>query len=107
MADLSEMAARAVSLFDAVAYLWLGLTVLLNSERRVAGVWLGGMGLLLAGLFFSVHSALVGEGAEALATQVASGALEIWWRRAWTLFVIPPYLWCLVVAWYGGVWRRP
>lgn len=107
MADLVEVAARAVSLFDAVAYLWLGLTVLLNSERRVAGVWLGGVGLLLAGLFFAGHSAAVGEDPAELAAQISAGTLEVWWRLAWTLFVVPPYLWCLVVAWYGGVWRRP
>ena len=107
MADLVEVAARTVSLFDAVAYLWLGLTVLLNSERRVAGVWLGGTGLLIAGLFFAGHSALVGEGASALAEQISTGALEAWWRLAWTLFVIPTYLWCLVLAWYSGVWRCP
>jgi hypothetical protein len=107
MADPIEIVARTISLFDAVAYLWLGLTVLLNSERRVAGVWLGGVGLLIAGLFFAGHSAVVGEGVEVLAREVSGDALEAWWRLGWALFVVPPYLWYLVVGWYGGVWRRP
>ena len=41
-----DWAIMAVSLFNTILLLWLGLTVLLNAERRTWGVWLAGGGLL-------------------------------------------------------------
>ncbi len=35
----------AVSLFNTILLLWLGLTVLLNAERRSWGIWMAGGGL--------------------------------------------------------------
>ena len=51
-----------VSLFNTILLLWLGLTVLLNSDRRAWGIWLGGGGLLLGAAFFLSHTALLGLG---------------------------------------------
>ena len=50
----TELAAAllTVSLANAVLLLWLGMTVLLNAERRTWGMWLAGGALLLGGLFF-------------------------------------------------------
>ena len=42
-------AARALTFFNVLVLLWLGLTVLLNAERRRLGTWLTGGGLLLGG----------------------------------------------------------
>ena len=46
---------------ERIALVWLGLTVLLNAERRTGGVWLAGGGLLLGGAFFAGHSVVVGR----------------------------------------------
>ena len=43
----------AVSVYNVVLMLWLGLTVLLNAERRVWGVLLAGGALILGGAFVS------------------------------------------------------
>ncbi|MEN9938584.1 MAG: hypothetical protein RLZZ387_5163 [Chloroflexota bacterium] len=97
---LLDWAIIAVSFFNTVALLWLGLTVLLNAERRSAGTWGAGGGLLLAGGFFVVHSAVVGRDIEALTAEI-----ELWWRVGWLPFIGGPYLWYAVIAWYTGVLR--
>ena len=61
-----DWALMAVSLFNTILLTWLGLTVLLNSDRRTWGIWLGGGGLLLGGAFFMSHSAVLGLGLEYL-----------------------------------------
>ena len=55
-------AAIAISVFNLMIYLWLGLTVLLNGNRQSRVTWVGGIGLLAAALFFLCHGALVGAG---------------------------------------------
>lgn len=67
-----------ISVVDTVAMLWLGATVLLNAERRTAGVWLVGSGLLMGGAFFACHALLLGRSAELL-----KPALEGWWVLGW------------------------
>ena len=52
----------AVSLANAILLIWLGLTVLLNSERRTWGMWLAGGSLLTGGAFFLIQSAVAGRG---------------------------------------------
>lgn len=90
-------AVRALSFFNTIALLWLGLTVLLNAERRTPGAWLAGGGLTLGGLFFAGHCLFVGRD---LGTVPAE--MELWWRVSWLPFVGAPYLWYLVMAWYSG-----
>ena len=43
-------AAIAISVFNLMIYLWLGLTVLLNGNRQSRVTWVGGIGLLAAAL---------------------------------------------------------
>ena len=57
-----DWAILAVSLYNTIVLLWLGLTVLLNSERRSLGVWMLGSGLLLGAGFFISHTAILGSG---------------------------------------------
>jgi len=45
-------AIQAISLFNAILLVWLGLTVLLNSDRRRWGIWVAGGGMLLGAAFF-------------------------------------------------------
>ena len=61
-----DWAILAVSLFNTILLLWLGLTVLLNAERRTWGLWLAGGGMLMGGAFFLSHTAILGFGPDYL-----------------------------------------
>jgi signal transduction histidine kinase len=95
---LIDWAVIAVSIFNTVAMLWLGLTVLLNAERRTLGTLAAGGGLLMGGLFFVGHSAVVGR-----VIGTFSAEMEFWWLLGWLAFLSGPYFWYLVIAWYTGV----
>ena len=88
-----------VSLFNTILLIWLGLTVLLNAERRTWGIWLAGGGLLLGGVFFISHSAILGLGL----TYVGRG-MDFWWRMGWVPVVASPFAWYIVMLWYAGFW---
>ena len=98
---LLNWALLAVSLFNTIVLLWLGLTVLLNSDRRAWGIWLGGGGLLLGAAFFLSHTVLLGLG------------LPVDWNKIfwWTLGLVPalilPTGWYVVMLWYAGYWQQP
>ncbi|NTU81268.1 MAG: hypothetical protein HGA45_18120, partial [Chloroflexales bacterium] len=99
---LFDWALIATSLFNTVVLLWLGLTVLLNAERRAWGTWVAGGGLLFGAAFFVGHTAVVGR---VLGT--FTGEMELWWRLGWLVLLAAPYLWYLVMAWYSGALGRP
>lgn len=101
--DLLVWATRSLSFSNTIAFLWLGLTVLLNAERRVLGTWIAGGGLVFAGAFFAGHSALVGRDLGIFYGLAPAVDLELWWRIGWWLFISPPYMWYVVVAWYSGI----
>jgi anti-sigma regulatory factor (Ser/Thr protein kinase) len=97
-------AAIAISVFNLMTYLWLGLTVLLNGNRESRVTWIGGIGLLAAALFFLCHGALVGAG-----MPPGPSPVDIWWRLAWAPAFIAPFLWAATGLRYAdltGVWRR-
>lgn len=96
---LLDWAAMAVSLFNTVLLLWLGLTVLLNAERRTRGIWLTGGGLLMGAAFFVSHSAIRAYGLDS----VGPGT-EFWWRAGWLPVVVLPFAWYAVMLWYSGYW---
>ena len=102
---LLDTALIATSFFNTITMLWLGLTVLLNAERRGWGTWAAGGGLLFGAAFFAVHSSVVGQAIWQVRSEMA-----VWWRVGWAPFVTAPYLWFLVVAWYSGAlwsgWQR-
>ena len=91
-------AINTLSFFNLVSFLWLGLTVLLNAERRGWGTWVAGGGLILGGLFFAGHSAVVSHSLDGFNPDT-----EFWWRISWLPVVGAPYFWYLVMAWYTGV----
>ena len=94
-------AIMAVSLFNTILLLWLGLTVLLNAERRTWGLWLAGGVILLGGVFFLIHTVILGHGLNTF-----ERSLNIWWQIGWVPVVAIPYIWYVVVLWYSGFWDR-
>jgi len=94
-------ASMTVSLFNMILLFWLGLTVLLNAERHTLGVWLIGGALLLSGLFFVSHSAIIGYG-----IADASQELDFWWRLGWVPVIVSPFAWYLAMLWYAGFWTE-
>lgn len=97
-----DWAILAVSLFNTMLLLWLGLTVFLNAERRVWGIWLASAGLLLGAIFFISHSAIAGQG-----RLQATPGLNFWWHVGWIPVIILPFAWYVVMLWYCGHWERP
>lgn len=91
----------AVSLFNTILLLWLGLTVLLNSDRRAWGIWLGGGGLLMGAAFFLSHTVLLGLGLP------VSWSKIFWWTLGLVPALILPAGWYVVMLWYAGYWQEP
>lgn len=94
-------AVMAVSLFNTILLIWLGLTVLLNAERRTWGLWLAGGVILLGGTFFLIHSIILGLGLNTIGRSI-----DFWWRLGWVPVVTIPYVWYVVILWYSGFWDR-
>jgi len=99
---LLDWAIMAISLFNTILLLWLGLTVLLNAERRTWGIWLAGGGLLMGGAFFISHSAILGHG-----LSTASQGMNFWWHVGWLPVVASPFAWYVLMLWYAGFWDDP
>ncbi len=97
-----DWAILAVSLFNVILMLWLGLTVLLNADRKSRGVWLMGGGLLAGALFFVSHTAILGQ-----EMALNSDGLNFWWHVGWLPVTVAPFLWYVVVLWYTGFWLTP
>ncbi|MGD8792994.1 MAG: ATP-binding protein [Anaerolineae bacterium] len=97
-----DWATIAVSLFNTILLLWLGLAVLLNAERRNPGIWLAAGGLGLGSLFFVSHSAILGRG-----LFEPGAAMDFWWRVGWVPVVALPIVWYAVMLWYAGYWEAP
>ena len=92
----------SLSLFNTILMFWLGLTVLLNAERRTLGLWLAGGGLLMGGLFFLSHTAVIGLGLYGNWSGV-----YFWLAVAWIPLVSLPYAWYVVMLWYAAYWEDP
>jgi signal transduction histidine kinase len=94
-----DWAILAVSLFNIILLVWLGLTVLLNAERRTWGIWLAGGGLLMGGAFFVSHTAILGQG-----LSYVSRGMDFWWHLGWGPVILSPFAWYVIVLWYAGFW---
>lgn len=92
----------SLSIFNTILLLWLGLTVLLNAERRHWGVYLVGGGFLLGWTVFLSHTILIGSG-----ESIFTLSLEMWWRYSWIPEVLLPFGWYVAMLWYGGYWDDP
>ena len=90
----------AVSIYNTVLMLWLGLTILLNAERRVWGVWLAGGSLILGASFFVSHTIILQRGLDYPDWQFA-----FWWKAGLLPAHLLPYAWYIVMLWYAGFWN--
>lgn len=91
----------AISLFNTILLLWLGLTVLLNAQKRSWGTWLAGFGLLLGGAFFLAHSAALDFTLESL----LDGSPQWWMLLAFPLLALP-FGWLVLMLWSCGFWDK-
>ncbi len=111
-----DWSALAISLFNASLLIWLGLTVALNAERarparaggspaasRPRGTGWGtaliAASLLVGGLFFVAHSALL-----TYDLNTVSAGLNFWWHLGWWPVLALPLAWYVLVLWYSGFW---
>lgn len=94
---LLDWAVLAVSFYNTISLLWLGWMVLLAGNRRSAGTWLTGAGLLLGALFFTSHTAILGRGLGS-----TSLGMDFWWWLSWMPAVVAPLAWYLALLWYSG-----
>ena len=69
---LLDWAVLAASFFNMILVLWLGLTVLLNAERRSWGLWLAVGGMLAAA------PERYGPGTQIAMTTVSARAADVW-----------------------------
>ncbi|MCP4168349.1 MAG: hypothetical protein GY759_20990 [Chloroflexi bacterium] len=89
----------AVSLFNTILLLWLGLTLWLNADERDLGIILASGGFVLASLFFISHSALL------LSEELMfSRSNELWLAIGLIPVVVLPYLWYVVLFWFADYW---
>lgn len=95
-----QAAALAVSIFNAIICLWLGMTVTLDGGRE-RGPRLAAAGMLMAGVFFLVHAAIVGRG-----PPLTGVGLPFWWRVISVPSLLAPYAWYATMVWYTGVGGR-
>lgn len=93
--------ALTVSILNTLYMLWIGLTILLNAERRVWGVWLAGGSLLLGAAFFVSHSIIISRGLTYPDWQFA-----VWWKIGLIPAHVLPYAWYVVMLWYAGYWQE-
>ncbi|MFC1878953.1 sensor histidine kinase [Chloroflexota bacterium] len=96
-----DWATMGVSLFNTILLIWLGLTVLLNAERRTWGIWLAGGGLLLGAAFFLSHTAILGHG-----PNFFSPGVNFWWHLGWIPVILSPFAWYTIMLWYAGYWKK-
>jgi hypothetical protein len=99
---LLDWAIITVSLLNAILQFWLGLTVLLNADRRTRGVWMMGSGLLFGAAFFVSHTAILGH-----ELSVTTDGLNFWWQIGWIPVTLAPFAWYVVSLWYAGFWNAP
>ena len=92
-----DWAVLAVSFYNTISLLWLGLTVLLNGDRRAVGTWISGGGLVLGGVLFISHTAILGRG-----LPNAGLGMDFWWWVSWGPAVAAPLAWYGVMLWHAG-----
>lgn len=97
-----EWAILAISLCNVIMLLWLGVTVLLNAERRDGGVMLAICALITGAFFFLFHTVVISVGLD----RVSPGIIARW-PLAWVAGFVLPCAWYQVMLWFGGFYAQP
>ncbi len=92
-----DTATLAISLFNTMLLLWLGIVVVSNSDRRSWGIWLASGGLFCGGIFFLIHTAILAQG-----LRQATNDLDLLWHLGWLPIIVAPLAWYVVMLWYAG-----
>src|SRR5690349_15884356 len=95
-----QAAALAISIFNAIICLWLGCTVWLDGSKK-RGPRLAAAGMLMAGIFFLIHAAVIGRG-----PPLTGIGLPFWWRVISVPSLLAPYAWYATMVWYTAVEGR-
>ena len=95
--SLLTWAGLAVSFYNTISLLWLGIMVMLLGNRRSAGTWLVCVGMLLGALFFTSHTAILGRGL----SETGFG-MNFWWWVSWAPAVVAPLAWYGAMLWHTG-----
>ena len=89
----------AVSLFNTIIFLWLGLTLWLNADRRTPGLTVTATGFLLVALFFISQAALWAND-----SLILSRSNTLWVAIGVMPLVLLPFVWYVVILWSSGFW---
>jgi signal transduction histidine kinase len=81
--------------------LWMGLMILLSSDKPTWGVWLAAGGLLVGSLFFVSHTAIIGQ-----EISFFTPGINFWWHVGWGPVVAAPFGWYIVMLWFSGYWEN-
>jgi signal transduction histidine kinase len=89
----------SISIFNTIIMLWMGLMILLSTDKRTPGVWLASGGLLFGALFFVSHTAIIGQ-----EISFFTSGTNFWWHIGWGPVVAVPFVWYIVMLWFAGYW---
>jgi len=106
-ANILQIIALALSIFNLVAFLWLACTVWLNGDRRSLITRVGVVGLGLAALFFFIHALLISS---PLSQPTGLMPLNFLWHLIWLPALGATYIWFVIGLHYAALinegWRR-
>ena len=97
---LRPWAQYAVSIFNFLLLLWLGLTVFLNARERSWGTYLAGSGLLVGAVFFACHTIALDYSLDTLLENSPE-----WWAILSMPVVALPLGWLILMLWHCGAFR--
>jgi len=99
MTPTLEWGLYTVSLVNIILLTWLGLTVLLNADRRDWGIWLAGGSMFVGAGLYLFHAVFMSVG-----TPEISPLLVARWPIVWAAGFALPCAWYAAMLWHAGYW---
>jgi len=99
MTSWLEWGLYTVSLVNIILLAWLGLTVLLNADRRDWGIWLAGGAMFVGAGLYLFHAVFMSVG-----TPEISPLLVARWPIVWAAGFALPCAWYAAMLWHAGYW---
>jgi len=94
-----EAGLLTISLVNVILMLWLGLTILISSERRGGGAVIAGLVLLAGSGFFMLQAIVAWRGLGQVVV-----ALQLQWPLGWFMGTVVPVAWYAGMLWHAGFW---